>query len=56
MTEASEEQFDDAGSAAELAWLWLAERAFAPDWDNEQDAVYDNWKELYGLREGGIAS
>ncbi|MDW8365854.1 MAG: hypothetical protein RMK49_08435 [Abditibacteriales bacterium] len=20
-------------------------------WDNEEDAVYDNWRELYGVRE-----
>jgi hypothetical protein len=21
-------------------------------WDNEEDAIYDNWKELYGVEEG----
>ena len=39
---------------AELAWLRLSEGAFASDWDksdwdNEEDAVYDNWRELYGV-------
>ena len=33
------------------AWLKLAESAFAKDWDNPQDAIYDNWKELYGVRD-----
>jgi len=24
----------------------LSESSFAQDWDNEEDAVYDNWKEI----------
>jgi excisionase family DNA binding protein len=35
----------------EDGWLKLAESSFAKDWDNEQDAIYDNWKELYGVRD-----
>jgi hypothetical protein len=31
------------------AWARLSESTFAKDWDNEQDAVYDNWRELYGV-------
>ena len=31
------------------AWLHLAESSFNKDWDNEADAIYDNWKELYGV-------
>ncbi len=27
----------------------LSESSFAQDWDNEEDAVYDNWKEIYGV-------
>jgi excisionase family DNA binding protein len=30
----------------------LAERAFARTWDNPEDAVYDQWREIYGLRKG----
>ncbi len=30
----------------------LSESSFAQDWDNEEDAVYDNWKEIYGVSEG----
>jgi excisionase family DNA binding protein len=32
------------------AWTALSEQSFAEDWDSEEDAVYDNWRELYGVR------
>jgi hypothetical protein len=28
-------------------WLALAASAFAKDWDNDLDAIYDGWKLLY---------
>jgi len=28
------------------AWTKLSEETFAKDWDNEKDAVYDNWREI----------
>lgn len=31
-------------------WAALSEQSFAEDWDSEEDAVYDNWRELYGVR------
>lgn len=31
-------------------WAARSESSFAEDWDNELDAVYDNWRELYGVR------
>ncbi len=31
----------------EKEWPMLAITSFAEDWENEKDAVYDNWKELY---------
>jgi excisionase family DNA binding protein len=34
------------------AWTRLSEASFARDWDNDKDAAYDNWRELYGVREG----
>ena len=34
---------------AELAWIRLSESAFASDWDNDLDAIYDNWRRLYGV-------
>ena len=33
------------------AWLKLADSSFVKDWDNEKDAIYDNWRELYGVRD-----
>jgi excisionase family DNA binding protein len=30
----------------------LALASLADLWDNKADAVYDNWKELYGVNEG----
>ena len=32
-------------------WSKLAIGSFAKDWDNDKDAIYDNWKELYGVSE-----
>ena len=33
-------------------WATLSQEAFDRDWDNSDDAVYDNWRELYGVRDG----
>jgi len=35
-----------------LAWTLLSQNAFAADWDSEEDAVYDDWEQHYGLRQG----
>lgn len=32
-------------------WGNLAITSFADDWENEKDAVYDNWKEHYHVPE-----
>ena len=29
-------------------WSWLSESSLRRVWDNEEDARYDNWRELYG--------
>lgn len=29
------------------SWSFLSETALHRVWDNEEDAVYDNWRELY---------
>lgn len=34
----------------DMAWTALSEQSFAEDWESEEDAVYDNWRELYGVR------
>ena len=33
-------------------WSFLSESSLQRIWDNEQDAVYDNWQELYGATTG----
>lgn len=37
--------------AQEQGWAAVAEQSFANDWDNEDDAIYDNWREHYHVRE-----
>jgi hypothetical protein len=36
----------------ERDWAAAAAQSFAQDWDNEDDAIYDNWREHYHVREG----
>jgi len=42
----------------ERDWGHLPAATFAEDWNNDQDAAYDNWRERYGVlrsnRECGI--
>ncbi|MCP4685974.1 MAG: hypothetical protein GY867_11110 [bacterium] len=33
--------------AEERGWSFLSEATLHRVWDNEEDAVYDNWRELY---------
>ncbi len=30
-------------------WSALGLEAFQRDWDNDEDAIYDNWREHYGV-------
>ena len=41
---------DDA--LEEKEWRNLGLRAFQRDWDNEEDAIHDEWREYYGVSEG----
>ena len=34
------------------AWYRLWEPSFLRVWDNDPDAAYDNWRELYDVSEG----
>lgn len=34
------------------SWPGLSTHAFAEDWDNELDAEYDRWEEIYGPPSG----
>lgn len=52
MPKAFEKELAGAHDLSEqAAWLKLAESSFSRDWDNPKDAIYDNWKELYGVRD-----
>ena len=33
----------------DLDWQDMSLSAFEKDWDNSEDAIYDNWREIYGL-------
>ena len=33
----------------EMDWQSMSLAAFEQDWDNPEDAIYDNWRELYGV-------
>jgi excisionase family DNA binding protein len=33
-------------------WTQLSAPAFDADWDNPEDAIYDDWQRLYGLSKG----
>lgn len=33
----------------ETSWQNLGLAAFEREWDNEEDAIYDNWREIYGV-------
>jgi excisionase family DNA binding protein len=32
------------------AWTQLSAAAFNEDWDNPEDAIYDDWRTLYGVQ------
>ena len=35
-------------------WMKLSEGSFTADWNNDLDAIYDHWKELFRLRHRGV--
>ena len=36
----------------EVDWQKLGLAAFEDEWDNPEDAIYDNWREQYGVSKG----
>lgn len=44
------EIFDE--QSERLGWSFLSEDSLARVWDNEEDAIYDNWRDLYGVPAG----
>ena len=43
---------EDLDALGEPVEVWASDEAFRADWDNELDAKYDDWEELYGVRKG----
>ncbi len=39
---------EEEGAALE-SWQMLGLAAFEAGWDNPEDAVYDNWRQVYGV-------
>ncbi|MCS7265852.1 MAG: hypothetical protein NZ805_13585 [Armatimonadetes bacterium] len=33
-------------------WAMMSHQAFAEDWESDEDSVYDNWREHYGVSAG----
>ena len=42
---------DGNEEAKERDWGHVPTASFAEDWENDQDAIYDHWRERYGVRE-----
>lgn len=42
---------DEDEDEGEIDFARASEAAFAEVWDNEEDAIYDRWRELYGVAE-----
>jgi hypothetical protein len=36
-------------SGEETDWSAMSLDTFQRDWDNAEDSIYDNWRELYGV-------
>lgn len=44
-------QFAKEEEEKDKDWSKLAMTSFAKDWENDKDAIYDNWKECYHVPE-----
>jgi len=36
----------------DIDWNEMGLASFQKDWDNDEDAIYDNWRAYYGVEEG----
>lgn len=43
LTELLNERLEERG------WSFMSEASLQRVWDNEDDAAYDNWREMYGI-------
>jgi hypothetical protein len=41
---------DEAHDSEEQAWALLGTARLEEEWDSPEDAIYDDWKQLYGSR------
>ena len=46
----------DVVIAEEDSWSLLSHKAFAEGWESEEDSIYDNWREHYGVSESRSTS
>jgi predicted DNA-binding antitoxin AbrB/MazE fold protein len=44
-----ESQQSDAHDSEEHSWALLGTARLEDEWDNPGDAIYDDWKRLYGV-------
>jgi len=44
-------QRTESPTTEDSAWAMLSHQAFAEDWNSEEDAIYDHWRDIYGLRQ-----
>ncbi|MGB0387349.1 MAG: hypothetical protein ACPGWR_21220 [Ardenticatenaceae bacterium] len=44
------------GSDEKEDWQALGISAFEADWDNPEDAIYDDWRKHYGVEQGPTKS
>jgi len=40
---------EEAHSSEDHAWAVLGTARLEEEWDNPEDAIYDDWKRLYGV-------
>jgi len=50
ISEALTKEFIHEEEQRDREWGNLAMSSFANDWNNEKDAIYDNWKERYHVQ------
>lgn len=36
----------------QMDWVQMGLSTFEQDWDNADDAIYDNWRDVYGVSTG----
>lgn len=42
----------DITVSEDAEWAMMSHQSFAEDWESEEDSIYDNWREHYGISAG----